>query len=100
MNDFHPSNTLLVDSVVVQVALIRRSIASSFNLSDEDLFTDLMNRNMFNPRPNAGKNGSPVMIPPKDFFMMKQLFQINRFNLMASDRIPLNRSLPDMRKKM
>lgn len=55
---------------------------------------------MFNPRPYEGKNGNPVMIPPKDFFMMKQLFQINRFNLMASDRIPLNRSLPDVRKKM
>lgn len=30
---------------------------------------------------------------------MQQLYQINRFNLMASDRIPLNRTLPDVRKK-
>ncbi|ODM95842.1 Polypeptide N-acetylgalactosaminyltransferase 3 [Orchesella cincta] len=30
---------------------------------------------------------------------MNKLFQINRFNLMASDRIPLNRSLPDVRRK-
>ncbi|XP_046435506.1 polypeptide N-acetylgalactosaminyltransferase 1-like isoform X1 [Neodiprion fabricii] len=66
---------------------------------DQDLFSDLLNKNMFNPRPYEGRDGNPVMIPPKDFVLMKQLFQINRFNLLASDRIPLNRSLPDVRKK-
>ncbi|XP_055306428.1 polypeptide N-acetylgalactosaminyltransferase 3 isoform X2 [Sitodiplosis mosellana] len=30
---------------------------------------------------------------------MQQQFSINRFNLLASDRIPLNRTLPDVRKK-
>ncbi|KAG7202004.1 hypothetical protein KM043_004691 [Ampulex compressa] len=60
---------------------------------------ELVNENMFNPRPHEGKNGEPVIIPAKDFRRMHQLFQINRFNIMASDRIPLNRSLPDIRKK-
>ncbi|XP_012270629.1 polypeptide N-acetylgalactosaminyltransferase 3 [Orussus abietinus] len=60
---------------------------------------DIINKNMFNPRPNAGRNGEPVAISPKDMYVMRQLFQINRFNLMASDRIPLNRTLPDVRKK-
>jgi polypeptide N-acetylgalactosaminyltransferase len=54
---------------------------------------------MFDPRPNEGKNGQPVMIPSHELLKMQQLFQINRFNLMASDRIPLDRSLPDVRKK-
>lgn len=54
---------------------------------------------MFNPRPFEGRDGDPVLIPSKDFYVMQQLFQINRFNLMASDRIPLNRTLPDVRKK-
>lgn len=54
---------------------------------------------MFNPLPFEGKNGSPVQIPAKDFQLMQQLFQINRYNLLASDKIPLNRSLPDVRKK-
>jgi polypeptide N-acetylgalactosaminyltransferase len=54
---------------------------------------------MFDPRPYEGKNGDPVQIPAKDFQLMQQLFQINRYNLLASDRIPLNRSLPDVRKK-
>ena len=55
---------------------------------------------MFNPRPYEGRDGDPVLIPSKDFYVMQLLFQINKFNLMASDRIPLNRSLPDIRKRM
>lgn len=54
---------------------------------------------MFDPRPYEGNNGEPVQIPAKDFQKMQQLFQINRYNLLASDRIPLNRTLPDVRKK-
>ncbi|XP_019758989.1 polypeptide N-acetylgalactosaminyltransferase 3 isoform X2 [Dendroctonus ponderosae] len=60
---------------------------------------DMINSNNFNPQPNAGRNGNPVIIEPKDLLEMQQLFQINRFNLLASDKIPLNRSLPDYRRK-
>lgn len=60
---------------------------------------DMINTNNFNPQPLAGKNGRPVVIEPKDLLKMQQYFQINRFNLLASDRIPLNRSLPDFRRK-
>lgn len=58
-----------------------------------------MNANNFSPDQNAGKLGQPVAIAPKDLLEMQQQFQINRFNIMASDKIPLNRSLPDVRKK-
>lgn len=60
---------------------------------------DMINTNNFNPEPNAGKNGMPVVTEPKDLLKMQQLFQINKFNLLASDRIPLNRSLSDVRRK-
>ncbi|XP_030758579.1 polypeptide N-acetylgalactosaminyltransferase 3-like [Sitophilus oryzae] len=60
---------------------------------------DMLNENKFDPQPNAGRNGNPVMTEPKDLLVMQQLFQINRFNLLASDKIPLNRSLPDFRRK-
>ncbi|XP_058791669.1 polypeptide N-acetylgalactosaminyltransferase 3-like [Phymastichus coffea] len=60
---------------------------------------DIINQNLFDPRPYEGRNGEPVHIPAKDFQLMQQLFQINRYNLLASDRIPLNRTLPDVRKK-
>lgn len=68
-------------------------------LKSPNITKEIINKNMFNPRPFEGRNGEPVIIPSKDFFKMQQLYQINRFNLMASDRIPLNRSLPDVRKK-
>lgn len=60
---------------------------------------ELLNRNMFDPKPNEGRDGTPVIIPPHMSSQMQKLYRINRFNLMASDRIPLNRSLPDVRKK-
>lgn len=60
---------------------------------------DMINRNDFAPKPNAGRNGNPVVVQPRDLLRMQQLFQINKFNLLASDMIPLNRSLPDVRRK-
>lgn len=44
-----------------------------------------------------GEMGKPVNIPKDDQEKMKELFKINQFNLMASDMIALNRSLPDVR---
>ncbi|KAI4457225.1 n-acetylgalactosaminyltransferase [Holotrichia oblita] len=60
---------------------------------------EMLNTNNFKPEPKAGENGMPVVTEPRDLLKMQQLFQINRFNLMASDRIPLNRTLPDVRRK-
>lgn len=57
----------------------------------------MLNLNEFSPKPDAGKDGQPVMIPPRSLLRMQQLFQINAFNLLASDSIPLNRSLRDAR---
>uniref|UniRef100_A0A8D8SF33 Polypeptide N-acetylgalactosaminyltransferase n=2 Tax=Cacopsylla melanoneura TaxID=428564 RepID=A0A8D8SF33_9HEMI len=63
------------------------------NLTDE-----IINTNQFNPHPNEGRNGVPVNLPSHLHSKAQQLYQINRFNLLASDRIPLNRTLPDVRK--
>lgn len=61
--------------------------------------SDLVNRNDFSPNSGEGENGKPVVIPPREFLKMQQQFKINSYNLLASDRIALNRSLPDVRKK-
>lgn len=58
-----------------------------------------MDKNDFAPVKGEGENGRPVAIPPREMLKMQQQFTINRYNLLASDRIPLNRSLPDVRKK-
>lgn len=48
--------------------------------------------------PKVGENGLPVYVPEFESNRMKTLFHINRFNLLASDRISVNRSIPDPRK--
>uniref|UniRef100_A0A3B3QKV5 Polypeptide N-acetylgalactosaminyltransferase n=1 Tax=Paramormyrops kingsleyae TaxID=1676925 RepID=A0A3B3QKV5_9TELE len=49
------------------------------------------------PHDGPGEMGKPVVIPKENQEKMKELFKINQFNLMASEMIALNRSLPDVR---
>ena len=44
-----------------------------------------------------GEMGKGVVIPKEKEAEMKELFKVNQFNLMASDLISLDRSLPDYR---
>lgn len=46
----------------------------------------------------AGKLGEPVYLPSSEDKRAKRLWHINKFNIVVSDKIPLNRSLPDVRK--
>uniref|UniRef100_A0A336KLY3 Polypeptide N-acetylgalactosaminyltransferase n=1 Tax=Culicoides sonorensis TaxID=179676 RepID=A0A336KLY3_CULSO len=62
-----------------------------------EISDETINSNNYNPVAGWGEMGKPVIIPARDLFKMQQLFQINRFNLMASDGISLNRTLPDFR---
>ena len=63
------------------------------NISDE-----ILNSNNYDPDPNIGRDGRPVYLPsyPKD--KMQMLYSINRFNLVASDKISVDRKLQDPRK--
>ncbi|KAI2810439.1 polypeptide N-acetylgalactosaminyltransferase, partial [Blomia tropicalis] len=63
-----------------------------------NLTKDVLNENHYSPMKTFGENGSPVYVPSKDRSKAKELFFVNRFNLMASDMISVNRSLPDPRK--
>lgn len=67
----------------------------SLNLSQE-----FLNTNNYDPIAGEGEEGSPVVIPSKDLLLMQQLFQINRFNLLASDRMSVNRTLQDVRNNV
>lgn len=64
-----------------------------------NLTEQVINENYYSPVPKVGENGLPVYIPEFETNRMKQLYHINRFNLLASDRISVNRSIPDPRKQ-
>jgi len=65
-----------------------------------NLTEEILNQNNFNPHPSQGDWGEPVIIPPHERDLSQSLHRIHRFNLLASDRIPLNRTLPDIRKPL
>lgn len=44
-----------------------------------------------------GEMGKPVQLPAEQESLMREKFRLNQFNLLASDSISLNRSLPDVR---
>lgn len=63
------------------------------NLTDEDL-----NANNFSPISDWGEGGKGVRLGKEENILADETFGINKFNLYISDRIPLNRTLPDVRK--
>ncbi|XP_041973228.1 N-acetylgalactosaminyltransferase 6-like [Aricia agestis] len=48
-------------------------------------------------REGIGEHGRPAHLPDKDSSLEKDLYAANGFNGALSDKIPLNRSLPDIR---
>ncbi|XP_034106361.1 LOW QUALITY PROTEIN: polypeptide N-acetylgalactosaminyltransferase 3 [Drosophila nasuta] len=62
-----------------------------------NMTADDYNINQFEPKQGEGADGRPVIIPPRDRFRMQRFFKLNSFNILASDRIPLNRTLKDYR---
>uniref|UniRef100_A0A7E4ZRV8 Polypeptide N-acetylgalactosaminyltransferase n=1 Tax=Panagrellus redivivus TaxID=6233 RepID=A0A7E4ZRV8_PANRE len=63
------------------------------NLTDDEL-----NANNYEPVPGFGENGRGVSMNIKEELESEKTFGINQFNLWISDRMGLNRSLPDIRK--
>uniref|UniRef100_A0AC34Q5Y7 Polypeptide N-acetylgalactosaminyltransferase n=1 Tax=Panagrolaimus sp. JU765 TaxID=591449 RepID=A0AC34Q5Y7_9BILA len=65
------------------------------NLTEEEL-----NENNFSPVAGFGEMGKAVSLDVKDDLASEKTFGINQFNLWISDKIALNRSLPDIRKPL
>jgi polypeptide N-acetylgalactosaminyltransferase len=65
---------------------------------DPKLSAAELNSNDFHPMEGAGENGEPVLMKAVEEIRSKRLWHINKFNLLASDKVALNRSVPDVRK--
>ncbi|CAG2115094.1 unnamed protein product [Medioppia subpectinata] len=75
---------------------LKSMFSSEYNHHDLNSWSPV-ETNKTNPKSWLGENGKGVHIGPEELDQMNELFEINKFNLMASDRIAYNRSLPDVR---
>lgn len=57
-----------------------------------------LNANNFDPSARAGEDGDPVILLPSEEIRSKRLWHVNKFNIVASDKVALNRSVPDVRR--
>lgn len=94
----HNNNDLpnLSDSATAaQVHQTSFSVLSPYSSSQLHSWTPVVLKS--NPSSWPGENGKGVLIPKEDEALKNEKFKLNQFNLLASDKIALNRSLPDVR---
>lgn len=67
----------------------------SFNV----YISELINSNNYAPVAGAGEYGRPVQLSPRELITAGELYTLHSYNILVSDRISINRSLPDMRSE-
>ncbi|XP_052474410.1 polypeptide N-acetylgalactosaminyltransferase 1-like [Carassius gibelio] len=100
MRKFAYCKVVLATSLVwVMIDMFILLYFSECNKCDEKKERGLPGREIVVQRPHdgPGEMGKPVVIAKDQQERMKEMFKINQFNLMASEMIALNRSLPDVR---
>lgn len=68
------------------------------DMTAQNISYEMLNTNSYDPDPDVGRNGRPAYLPGYPEDQMNLLYSINRFNLAASDKISVDRKLPDARK--
>ncbi|VDM98360.1 unnamed protein product [Thelazia callipaeda] len=63
-----------------------------------NLTSEQLNANNYAPISGAGEGGRPVKLSDAEERLSEDTYGINQFNLLVSDRISVNRTLPDIRK--
>ncbi|CAB3402910.1 unnamed protein product [Caenorhabditis bovis] len=64
----------------------------------KNLTKEQLNTNEYSPIEGWGEGGRAVHLSPEQHKLSEETFAVNQFNLYISDRISMNRSLPDIRK--
>uniref|UniRef100_A0A1I7XB06 Glyco_trans_2-like domain-containing protein n=1 Tax=Heterorhabditis bacteriophora TaxID=37862 RepID=A0A1I7XB06_HETBA len=85
---------LLIWCTLTIAILFLQDTEKSRNFTDDEL-----NANNYSPLPGWGEGGRPVKLSKEEELLADESFMINQFNLYASDRISINRSIPDIRKQ-
>ncbi|XP_050549904.1 polypeptide N-acetylgalactosaminyltransferase 3-like [Spodoptera frugiperda] len=62
------------------------------NLSEE-----VIHKNNYAPVPGAGEWGRPVQLSQRELITAREMYSLHSYNILVSDKISINRSLPDMR---
>ncbi|VIO91514.1 Uncharacterized protein BM_BM4696 [Brugia malayi] len=94
-NVFTDRNSYLSQGIQIVVGHYNGNLAKD-KLSN--LTAEQLNANNYSPITGAGEDGRPVRLSEEDERLSEDTFVINQFSLVVSDRIALNRSLPDIRK--
>ncbi|XP_049705813.2 polypeptide N-acetylgalactosaminyltransferase 3 [Helicoverpa armigera] len=62
-----------------------------------NLSEDVIHKNNYAPVPGAGEGGRPVQLSQRELITARELYSLHSYNILVSDKISINRSLPDMR---
>ncbi|XP_050348058.1 polypeptide N-acetylgalactosaminyltransferase 3-like [Nymphalis io] len=67
--------------------------------SGGNLSQEIINTNHYAPIAGAGEGGRPVQLLQREIISARDLYTLHSYNIVVSDRISINRSLPDMRSE-
>ncbi|XP_041982007.1 polypeptide N-acetylgalactosaminyltransferase 3-like [Aricia agestis] len=67
--------------------------------SGGNLSAETINSNNYNPIKGAGEGGRPVQMSQREIITARELYSLHSYNILVSDKISINRSLPDMRSE-
>uniref|UniRef100_A0A0K2VIY1 Polypeptide N-acetylgalactosaminyltransferase n=1 Tax=Lepeophtheirus salmonis TaxID=72036 RepID=A0A0K2VIY1_LEPSM len=80
--------------------IVGKYVGDSLSPRTPSLSWEDLNANNYNPIRGMGENGEAVFaLNSREEALAKRLWHINKFNLLASDKISLDRKLPDVRKE-
>ncbi|CAG4952143.1 unnamed protein product [Colias eurytheme] len=67
--------------------------------SGGNLTEEMVNSNNYAPVDGVGEGGRPVQMTQRELITARELYALHSYNILVSDKISINRTLPDMRSE-
>ena len=97
------SNIKLIALLLFIIGLVKVVIVKNEGMSEAAILQYRMKRYLAYqtrpPREGPGENGAPVTLSPDEEKLAEQKWKNASFNVVASDKIAMDRSIPDTRRK-